>query len=73
MIEAFFRSGYFDKSEHVLKHGCYSAEENLRIYNKWFKNSPRYLFRAVDKKYSISQKRVCDVGCGYGMNLLHCK
>lgn len=72
MIHLLFRSGYSDVKERVLKSGCYSAEENLRIYDKWFKNAPRYLFRAVDKKYGISKKTVCDVGCSYGMNLIHC-
>lgn len=59
--------------EFIVRNGCYSHEENLRIYDKWFKNSPRYLFRAVDKKYHITEKILCDVGCGYGMNLRHCR
>lgn len=58
--------------EHILEHGLYSHEENLRIYEKWFANGPRYLFRAVDKKYGISNKPLCDVGCAYGMNLVYC-
>lgn len=61
-----------DFFELVLQKGCYSKEENLRIYNKFFKNAPRYLFRAVDKKYNISKKILCDVGCSYGQNLLYC-
>jgi SAM-dependent methyltransferase len=58
---------------YVLNYGCYSAEENLRIYEKWFATAPRYLFRAVDKKYWITDCVLCDVGCAYGMNLIHCK
>jgi SAM-dependent methyltransferase len=58
--------------EHILTHGCCPAEENLNIYEKYFAHAPRYLFRAVDKKYHIAQKILCDVGCGYGMNLFHC-
>jgi SAM-dependent methyltransferase len=58
--------------EHVLRHGCYSGEENLRIYEKWFSIAPRYVFRAVDRKYGITKKVLCEMGCSYGMNLLHC-
>lgn len=72
MIDFLLRSNYQDTREKVLREGCYSPEENLRIYEKWFKNAPRYLFRAVDAKYHISSKRLCDVGCEFGMNLLHC-
>ncbi len=72
MLNYFFKNDYTDVKDKVLTRGCYSPEENLRIYDKWFKNAPRYLFRAVDQKYRISKKTVCDVGCGYGMNLLHC-
>jgi SAM-dependent methyltransferase len=72
MLNRFLRAGYKDVKDHVLQHGCCAPEENLRIYEKWFKNAPRYVFRAVDQKYHISQKTVIDVGCEYGMNLLHC-
>src|SRR4030043_172400 len=50
--------------EHILTHGCCPAEENLNIYEKYLAHAPRYLFRAVDKKYHIAQKILCDVGCG---------
>jgi 2-polyprenyl-3-methyl-5-hydroxy-6-metoxy-1,4-benzoquinol methylase len=58
--------------DYILKHGCYSHDENLRIYDKWFAFAPRYLFRAVNKKYGITEKVVCDVGSAYGMNLVFC-
>jgi hypothetical protein len=58
--------------EHVLTQGCYSREENLRIYEKWFSTAPRYVFRAVDRKYGITKGVLCDMGCSYGMNLIHC-
>lgn len=61
-----------DLRTYILERGCYSQEENLRIHEKWFANAPRYLFRAVDKKYGITKKALCDVGCAYGMNLLYC-
>ena len=57
---------------HVLTHGCYSPEENLRIYEKHFSHAPRYLFRAADRKYGIAEKVLCDVGCGFGADLLFC-
>jgi SAM-dependent methyltransferase len=58
--------------EYILSHGCYSREKNLLIYKKWFEDGPRYLFRALDKKYRVTKKVLCDVGCAYGMNLLYC-
>ena len=61
-----------DVRELVRARGCFDAAENDRIYGKWFHDSPRYLFRAVDRKYGLRAKRVADVGCSYGMNLLHC-
>lgn len=56
--------------EYVVKHGGLSPQRNLDIYKKWFKESPRYLFRAVDERYHLTQKVFCDVGCSYGMNLV---
>ncbi len=56
----------------ILEHGCYSPEENGKIYRHWFSRGPRYLFRAVDQKYGISEKTICDVGCAFGTNLLYC-
>jgi 2-polyprenyl-3-methyl-5-hydroxy-6-metoxy-1,4-benzoquinol methylase len=61
-----------DLREFISAHGCYSRQENEDIYDRWFAKAPRYLFRAVDKKYGISRKILCDVGCSYGMNLLSC-
>jgi SAM-dependent methyltransferase len=56
----------------VLERGCFDAKENERIYWKWFHGAPRYLFRAVDRKYGLTRVPLADVGCSYGMNLLHC-
>lgn len=58
--------------EYILSHGCHSREKNLQIYEKWFANGPRYLFHALDKKYDITKRVLCDVGCAYGVNLLYC-
>ena len=60
-----------DLREYILDKGCYSREENTRIYDKWFAPSPRYLFRAVNEAYHLTERTLCDVGCGYGMNLLY--
>ena len=56
----------------ILEKGCFEQEENERIFKKWFQDAPRYLFRAVDRKYRLTQMEICDVGCSYGMNLVHC-
>jgi SAM-dependent methyltransferase len=62
-----------DLKTYLVEHGSHSPEENLRIYEKWFANAPRYLFRAVDRKFGLRQKILCDAGCAYGMNLVFCK
>lgn len=73
MITSYLTLDKIQKLEnHIIKNGCYDEQENSRIYQKWFKTAPRYLFRTVDKKYKITQKIICDVGCSYGMNLIHC-
>lgn len=56
----------------ILKKGCFSPEENERIYVKWFQKGPRRVFREALKLYKLDQKLVCDVGCAYGTNLFHC-
>lgn len=58
---------------HVLARGCYDATENARIYNKWFSQSrPRdRVFEYVDRIHGITQSTLCDVGCGYGQNLVY--
>ncbi len=61
-----------DLKKRILANGCFSDEENLEIYEEWFANGPRYLFREVNKKYALTQKSLCDIGCSYGTNLLHC-
>ena len=58
--------------ELLLERGCFDASENERIYRKWFHGAPRYLFRAVDRRHGLTGVRLADVGCSYGMNLLHC-
>ncbi len=62
-----------DLREYIIKHGCYSPEENQRIFEKWFAGAPRYLFRAIHRKYKIADQVICDIGCSYGMNLVFCK
>ncbi len=56
----------------IVEHGCFTREKNQQIYDKWFKNSPRYIFRAINNKYHLTDLILCDVGCAYGMNLLYC-
>jgi len=59
-----------DLQKHILHNGAFTKEENARIFNKWFKDAPRYVYRAVNSKYGIAGKIMCDVGCIYGMNLV---
>lgn len=58
--------------EHIIKNGSFSSKENERIFINYFETAPRYIFRAVDKKYQITDKILADVGCAFGMNLPHC-
>jgi 2-polyprenyl-3-methyl-5-hydroxy-6-metoxy-1,4-benzoquinol methylase len=65
--------GVHDRAElrrYVLEHGPLSREENERVYEHRFAKAPRHLFRAVDERYGLTDKRLCDVGCGFGENLV---
>lgn len=59
--------------QHIIESGCYAAQENERIYDKWFASGPRHQFQAVNRKYRLTDRVICDVGCGYGMNLPYCQ
>jgi len=59
--------------QHILEQGCYNRSENQRIYDKWFAPGPRHQFQAVNAKYRLTEKVICDLGCGYGVNLIYCK
>lgn len=55
----------------VLSRGCYNDGENLRIYNKFFKNwfdNHIYIYNKFKIKDSF---RTLDIGCGPGHNLIH--
>lgn len=57
--------------EIILSKGCYDNEENLRIYNKFFKdwfNNHIYIYNKFNIKDSF---RILDIGCGPGHNLIH--
>lgn len=58
--------------DHIIKNGSFNSEKNEKIYHQFFETAPRYIFRAVDKKYQITKKILCDVGCSFGMNLPFC-
>lgn len=61
-----------DLEQRVVSQGCYSPEENRRIYDKWFSGTrPRdRLIAWLEKRFALSGKRLCDVGCAYGMHVL---
>jgi SAM-dependent methyltransferase len=54
---------------HILGGGCYDAQENERIFDKWFARAPKVVFRRADAAYNLRDKTLCDVGCCYGANL----
>jgi SAM-dependent methyltransferase len=56
--------------QRVVEQGCFEREENERIYRKFFATVPRAFLRIVEK-YDLGEKRVVDVGCGYGHYLIH--
>ena len=55
----------------VLEKGCFSPEENLRMFNVYFADGVRRYFWEIDKKYQVSKKKVCDAGSACGLNLLY--
>ncbi len=59
--------------EFILKNGVGTEETRRAVYEKWFKKSPRYLFQEIDRRYDLRHKKICDVGCSYGMNLMYCR
>jgi len=55
----------------LLAKGLGSPEDNLRIYNKFFKDRQKreeYIY----KKFGIDfNMKILDIGCGYGHDLIH--
>lgn len=56
--------------ERVVQGGCFDRDENERIFRKFFATVPRSFLHVVGK-YNLGEKRVADVGCGYGHYLIH--
>jgi SAM-dependent methyltransferase len=56
--------------QRVVEQGCFDRVENERIYGKFFATVPRAFLQIVDR-HRLGQKRVVDVGCGYGHYLIH--
>ena len=48
----------------VMQHGCYSPEENERLYQKWFSKGPRRRTLAAIKRHGLDKMRTVDVGSG---------
>jgi len=53
-----------------VEQGCFDRDENERIYRKFFATVPRSFLHAV-AKYGLGERRMVDVGCGYGHYLIH--
>ena len=56
--------------ERIFEQACFDRAENERIYRKFFATVPHSFLKIV-KKYRLAEKRVVDVGCGYGHYLIH--
>jgi SAM-dependent methyltransferase len=57
--------------ERILSEGTFPEHVKRKIYEKWFKR-PRKSFLAALRHFALHEKILCDVGCGYGSNLLYC-
>src|SRR5688500_14353174 len=56
----------------VLERGCFSPEENLRIFQRGYDHPRHKMFLKVAEQYDLKNKIVCDAGCGYGASLPYC-
>lgn len=56
--------------KYILEHGGFSSEENLRIFQKWFKPGPRRRAYEVIRKFGLDTSFTIDIGSGYGNNLI---
>ncbi|MHB0869796.1 MAG: class I SAM-dependent methyltransferase [Chloroflexota bacterium] len=56
--------------QRVVERGCFERAENERIYRKFFATVPRSFLQIVER-HRLGEKRVVDVGCGYGHYLIH--
>lgn len=54
----------------IINEGCLGKKENIKLYKKLFENQPKYLDYNL-KKYNLDNKKVLDIGCGYGNYLIH--
>ncbi len=55
---------------YIAEKGGLSREENLRIFNKWFKQGPRRRAGRVIATYGLNNESTIDIGSGYGNNLM---
>ncbi|MCK4319940.1 methyltransferase domain-containing protein [Candidatus Micrarchaeota archaeon] len=55
----------------ILTKGIFSKEENERIYNQNFKDWYK-LHLPIYKEFALKKEdRILDIGCSFGMNLIH--
>ena len=58
--------------QRVLARGCFSPEENRRIYKTSFEHPRHQFFARMAHIHSLGDRIVCDAGCGFGANLSLC-
>ena len=56
--------------EFILAKGCFDKAENLRIYRKFFRGI-RHRAERLRYLLDFENKKVLDVGCSFGQNLIH--
>lgn len=55
----------------IISRGCRGREENLRIYEKFFKDrrcEQEYIYKKFQIDFGL---KILDIGCGYGHDLIH--
>jgi len=61
----------FNLIDHIYA-GLWKQNDVKRLYDVYYSQGARYSFISADKKYNLTQKTICDVGCGCGINLFFC-
>jgi SAM-dependent methyltransferase len=65
------RPPFTDIKKHIVLNGGLTQDENMEIYEKWFKPGPRRRTMNVIRTYGLGNNSTIDIGSGYGNNLLY--